>query len=323
MASDIYPTSDMDQGLSGPVVINRPMKGLPSLNLHELWIYRYLLFYIVRRDIVVRYKQTVFGISWAAINPLITMVVFSFVFGALLNVDTSGVPYPLFSLAALVPWAMFAKGLSNSSVSIQSNSNIITKIYFPRIIAPISAFTNSFIDFVVSLAVLLLMILGYVLLAPDLIGVVPPDATPEVIEAASQVRIFGPGPVAILMLPLFILLVVMFGLGLGFWFSALQVRMRDINYIIPFVLQIGQYVTPVAYASNMIETLSGAGGEVWQFLYGLNPMVTAIDGFRWAFFNLDFSPVPTIIASVSMCLFVFFSGLYFFRYSESKFVDYL
>ncbi|MCB9461566.1 MAG: ABC transporter permease [Anaerolineaceae bacterium] len=318
-ANDLDPESE----LTGPVIINQPTKGLPHLRLGELWEYRHLLWYIIKRDVVVRYKQTVFGLSWAAINPLITMVVFSFVFGSLLRVDTQGVPYPLFSLTALVPWTMFAKGLTNAATSIHSNSNIITKIYFPRIIAPVSAFANSFIDFVVSLIVLLLMIVGYLVLAPGLIGTVPDGASAEMVEAASHVRVFGPGPIVLVMIPLFSMIVVLSGMGLGFWFSALQVRMRDINYIIPFVLQIGQYLTPIAYSSSIIARFSQHDGGIWQFLYGLNPLVTAIGGFRWAFYNLPFPDTPSVIASVLSCLVIFVTGIYFFRYSEAKFVDYL
>ena len=219
--------------------------------------------------------------------------------------------------------SLFAKGLTNSATSIHSNSNIITKIYFPRIIAPVSAFANSFIDFVGSLIVLLLMIVGYLVLAPGLIGMVPDGASAEMVEAASHVRVFGPGPIVLVMIPLFSMIVILSGLGLGFWFSALQVRMRDINYIIPFVLQIGQYLTPIAYSSSIIARFSQHDGNLWQFLYGLNPLVTAIGGFRWAFYNLPFPDTPSVIASVLSCLVIFVTGIYFFRYSEAKFVDYL
>jgi lipopolysaccharide transport system permease protein len=305
MATETIPSDIMDDTSLGPVTINKATNGLPPLNLKELWIYRYLLVYIIRRDVVVRYKQTVFGLSWAAINPLITMVVFSFVFGTVLSVNTYDIPYPLYSFTALVPWTLFAKGLSNSAVSVQSNSNIITKIYFPRIIAPISAFANSFIDFVISFAVLLLMLFGYLILSPD---------------ALADVTIFHTGILTPLWLLMFTALAILVGLGLGFWFSSLQVRMRDINYILPFVLQIGQYVSPVAYPSAFITEQFG---PVLQFIYGLNPLVTTIDGFRWVFFDLPLPPAPMFIASVMSAFVIFLSGLYFFRYSEPKFVDYL
>jgi lipopolysaccharide transport system permease protein len=216
------------------------------------------------------------------------MVVFTFVFGTLINVNTYDIPYPVFSFAALVPWTLFSKGLSQSATSVKTNTGLVTKIYFPRLIMPISAFMNVLLDFFLSLIVLFIMLIGF--------GFFPTFRMLWIVS--------------------FLGLTIMTGMGLGFWFSALQVRMRDINYILPFILNIMIYITPVAYPSNLVT------GNL-KFIYGLNPMVTVCDGFRWALLGIDTFSTETAIVSFISGTLIFVSGALFFERSQSSFVDYL
>ena len=255
-------------------------------NLKEVWEYKSILYYLIIRDIKVRYKQTVLGLSWVVINPIITMVVFTFVFGKLADVPSYDVPYPLFSFAALVPWTLFSRGLIMSSTSVVGNSAIVTKVYFPRLVLPIAAFLTAFVDFVLALLVLLIMML--------IVGYVP--------------------TVNSIWLPFYILLLSLAGLGLGFWFSAIQVRARDINYLMPFLLQTWIYITPVAYPSSLLNA-------PWSTLYSLNPMVAVCDGFRWALLGIDTFHPTTVVLSAFSALLLFISGMGFFLRAEPTFAD--
>jgi lipopolysaccharide transport system permease protein len=270
-----------------PHLIIKPSRGWVSLNLRDLWRYRELLYFMTSRDISVRYKQTIIGAAWAIIQPFLTMVVFSLFFGNLAKVPSDGLPYPIFSYAALVPWTFFANGLNNSSQSLVSNSNLLRKVYFPRLALPISSVLSSSVDFVLAFVILLLMMLGY--------GIVP--------------------TINVIWLPVFILLALITSLGVGLWLSAINVQFRDIKYILPFLIQIWLFITPIAYSSSLIED------PLFRAIYGLNPMAGVVEGFRWALLGVDTAPGPIILVSTAMAIILFVSGLFYFRRMEKTFAD--
>jgi lipopolysaccharide transport system permease protein len=269
-----------------PVVIVKPSKGWISLKLKELWEYRELLYFMAWRDIKVRYKQTVLGAAWAIIQPFFTMVIFSIFFGRLAKVPSDGLPYPIFAYAALVPWTFFANGLNQASNSLVGSANLIKKVYFPRLVVPISSVISGVVDFVLAFAVLLGMMLFY--------GILP--------------------TVNILWLPLFVLLIFVTALGAGFWLSALNVQFRDVRYTVPFLTQFWLFATPIAYPSSLLS-------EPWRTLYGVNPMVGVVEGFRWALLGTDTAPGPIIIVSTVVALVVFVGGAFYFRRMEKTFAD--
>lgn len=264
-----------------------PSKGWVSLKLRELWAYRELLYFLTWRDIKVRYKQTVLGAAWAIIQPFMTMIVFSLFFGGLAQVPSDGVPYPIFSYAALVPWTFFATGLTMSSNSLVGSANLIKKVYFPRLTIPIATVLSGVVDFVLAFLLLLVMMLFY--------GIVP---TANVI-----------------FLPFFLLLAFVTALGVGLWLSAMNVQFRDIRYTVPFLTQFWLFITPIAYPSSLIEN------EFLRLIYGLNPMAGVVEGFRWALLGVDSAPGVIIIASSLTSLALFISGLYYFRRMEKTFAD--
>jgi lipopolysaccharide transport system permease protein len=264
----------------------QPSKGWVSLNLRELWEYRELLYFFVWRDLKVRYKQTILGISWAIIQPFFTMVIFSLFFGRLAEVDSDGLPYPIFSFAALVPWTFFANALSNASNSLISSANMLKKIYFPRITLPIATVFAGLVDFVLAFSVLLGMMWYY-------------DLSPTV---------------NIIWLPLFLLLALITSLGVSFWLSAMNVQFRDVRYTIPFLTQAWFFATPIAYSSSLLP-------EPWKTLYGLNPMAGVVESFRWALLGADTAPGPIIIVSSLAALALFISGAFYFRRLEKDFAD--
>lgn len=263
-----------------------PSRGLVSLKLQDLWTYRELLFFLTWRDIKVRYKQTVLGAAWAIIQPFFTMVVFSLFFGRLAQIPSDGIPYPIFSYAALVPWTFFANGLNQSSNSLVMNANLIKKVYFPRLVIPISTVFSGIVDFVLAFIVLLGMMLYF--------GIFP---TKNVIW-----------------LPLFLLLAFVTSLGVGLWFSAMNVQFRDVRYAVPFLVNFWMFATPIAYPSSLLE-------EPWRTLYGINPMVGVIEGFRWALLGTDTQPGPIIFVSAVMAVLFLISGIYYFRKTETTFAD--
>ena len=263
-----------------------PSRGWVSLRLDEVWRYRELLFFLVWRDVKVRYKQTVLGAAWAVIQPVFTMVVFSLFFGRLAKVPSDGVPYPLFTLAALVPWTFFANALDQSSNSLVGSANLIKKVYFPRLAIPIASVLSGLVDFALAFLVLLAMLAAY--------GIAP---TPRA-----------------LLLPLFVLLALVTALGVGLWLSALNVRYRDVRYVLPFVTQIWLFSTPVAYSSSLLE-------QPWRTVYGLNPMVGVVEGFRWALLGTAVGPGPLLAASTAASLALLVSGALFFRRMEKSFAD--
>jgi lipopolysaccharide transport system permease protein len=263
-----------------------PSRGWVSLKLHELWEYRELLYFLMWRDVKVRYKQTILGAAWAIIQPFFTMVVFSLFFGRLAGIPSDGVPYPIFSFAALVPWTFFANGLNQSSNSLVSSAGLITKVYFPRLAVPVATVFSGVVDFGLAFLVLLGMMLYY--------GVVP--------------TING------LWIPLFFLLALTTSLGVGLWLSAMNVKFRDVRYTVPFLTQLWMFSTPIAYPSSLLS-------EPWRTVYGLNPMVGVVEGFRWALLGTDTAPGPIIIASSLMALAILVGGLFYFRRMEKTFAD--
>src|SRR5690606_34724172 len=259
------PKSPEEQTISAPLPHLRiqPSKGWVSLKLRELWEYRELLYFLTWRDIKVRYKQTVLGAAWAVIQPFMTMVVFSLFFGSLAQIPSDGVPYPIWSYTALVPWTFFATGLTASSNSPVGNANLIKKVYFPRLTIPIATVFSGVIDFVIAFIVLLLMMVFF--------GILP--------------------TMNIIFLPFFVLLAFVTSLGVGLWLSAMNVQFRDVRYTIPFLTQFWMFATPIAYPSSLIDN------EVLRALYGLNPMAGVVEGFRWALLDADTAPNLIIIAS--------------------------
>lgn len=269
-----------------PVLVIRPQKGFLSLRLKELWDYRELLYFLVWRDIKVRYKQTALGAAWAVIQPVMTMVVFSIFFGRLAKVPSDGVPYPVFSMAALLPWQLFAFALTESSNSLVASQNLITKVYFPRLVVPLSSVLAGIVDFAIAFVVLLILMAFY--------GIRP--------------------TAAVVWLPLLVLLAVVSALSVGLWLSALNVKYRDVRYTIPFLTQLWMFATPVAYPSSIIP-------EPWRTLSGLNPMAGVVEGFRWALLGNGHAPGALLWVSVAAVLLLFVGGLIYFRRMESTFAD--
>jgi homopolymeric O-antigen transport system permease protein len=269
-----------------PVLRIKPSKGWVSLKLGELWQYRELLYFLIWRDVKVRYKQTALGAAWAIIQPVMTMVVFSLFFGKLGKIPSDGIPYPIFSFAALVPWTFFANGLSQSSNSLVGSANLITKVYFPRLAIPIATVLSGVVDFVLAFIVLLGMMLYY--------GIVPTVNT--------------------LWLPLFLLLAVISSLGVGLWLSALNVEYRDVRYVVPFLTQFWMFATPIAYPSSLLH-------EPWRTVYGLNPMAGVVEGFRWALLGGNTAPGPIIAVSSLAAVVILVSGAFYFRRMEKTFAD--
>lgn len=267
-------------------IVIEPPRGWAALDLQELWQYRELLFFLAWRDIKLRYKQTALGAAWAILQPLLTMIVFSVIFGELAKLPSNGIPYPIFTYTALLPWQLFAFALSNSSNSLINSQNLISKVYFPRLIIPLASTLAGVMDFVIAFLVLLGM-MAYYHIVPTL---------------------------TILYLPLFLLLALLSALAVGIWLSALSVEYRDVRYIVPFLTQFWMYATPIAYASSLIP-------ENWRLLYGLNPMTGVVDGFRWALLGMEIHSGLMIGISAIVVLAMFISGLYYFRQMENNFAD--
>ncbi len=263
-----------------------PTHGWVSVKLKELWQFRELLFFLTWRDIKVRYKQTVLGVAWAVLQPVMTMIVFSLFFGRLAKVPSDGLPYPIFNYAALVPWTLFASALGQASNSLVSNGQMIKKVYFPRLALPISTIFAAFVDFILAFLVLLLMMAFY-------------DITPTA---------------NIIWLPLFMLLAVVTALGMALGLSALNVQFRDIRYAIPFLTQFWFFITPIAYPSSLLP-------QPWRTLYGLNPMAGVVEGFRWALLGTETAPGPIVIVSAFAAAILLIGGAYYFSRMEKTFAD--
>lgn len=263
-----------------------PSSGWMSLDLKEIWDYRELLYFFTWRDVKVRYKQTVLGAAWAVIQPFMTMVVFSIFFGGMGGMESDDIPYPIFSYAALVPWYFFSNGVTKSANSLVSGSNMLKKVYFPRLALPIASVLAGAVDFVLSFIVLLAMMVYY--------GTYPTGN--------------------VVWLPLLLVLTFITSLGVGFWLSALNVQFRDVRHTVGFLTQFWLFATPIAYASSMLD-------EPWRTLYAINPMAGVVEGFRWALLGTDTQPGPMIVVSSAVAVILFVSGAYYFRRMERTFAD--
>jgi len=266
----------------------QPSRGWLSLRLTELWTYRELLYFLTWRDILVRYKQTALGASWAVIQPFLTMVVFSLFFGKLAKVPSDGIPYPIFSYAALVPWAFFGNGMNQAAQSIVASAQTISKVYFPRLTIPIATVLAGAVDFVIAFSLLLGMMVFY--------GILP--------------------TVHVIWLPLLFLLALFTALGAGLWLATLNVYYRDVRYVLPFITQLWMFATPIAYPSSLLP-------EPWRTVYGINPMVGVVEGFRWALLGTDTSPGPVILLSSVTAVVLLVSGVAYFRRMERTFADHI
>ena len=269
-----------------PVLVIQASRGFLRLNLKDLWAYRELLYFLVWRDIKVRYKQTALGAAWAIIQPVMTMVVFSVFFGRLAKVPSDGIPYPVFAFAALLPWQLFAFSLTESSNSLVGSENLITKVYFPRLVIPLASVLAGIVDFAIAFVILLGLMLFY--------GIRPTTA--------------------VVWLPLFVLLALATALSVGLWFSALNVKFRDVRYTIPFLTQFWMFATPVAYSSSLVP-------QPWRAWFGLNPMAGVVEGFRWALLGKSGAPGGLLWVSVVAVLLLLIGGLFYFRRTESTFAD--
>lgn len=268
------------------IVHIKPRNKWASLKLDDLWRYRELLYFFAWRDLKVRYKQTVLGAAWAVLQPFLTMVVFSIFFGRLAEIPSDNLPYPVFAYSALVPWTFFANSLTHASNSIVSNAGMVKKTYFPRLTLPVATVMTGLIDFSLALCVLIGMMLYF--------RIVP--------------------TINIVWLPLLLLLALITSLGASLWFAALNVRFRDVRYIVPFLVQFWLFLTPIAYPSSLVP-------EQWRLIYSLNPMVGVVEGFRWALLGTDTTPGPIIIVSSLVALFMLVAGTFYFRNMERSFAD--
>jgi len=269
-----------------PTIRIEPMRGGVDLRLGELWRYRELLYFFVWRDVKVRYKQTAIGVVWVILQPLLSMLVFTLFFGRLAKLPSQGLPYPVFYFAALVPWIYFSTSLVSVTNIMVENQRVITKVYFPRLILPVSAALSGLVDFGIGFVVLVIFTMSY--------GI-------------------RPGP-SVLLLPLFLVLAFLTVLGIGLWLSALNALYRDVRYLIPFIVQFWLLASPVAYPSSMVP-------ERYRWLYGLNPMAGVIDGFRWALTGRGQAPGTVLIASTAMVIVTVFAGLIFFNRMEGSIAD--
>lgn len=269
----------------GPVVL-RPRRGWQPINFEELWRARELLYFLALRDIQVRYKQTVLGAAWAVIQPLFMMIILSVVFGRLASMPTGGVPYPLFSFCALIPWQLFSSAMSNASSSVVNEQRLISKVYFPRLVIPISSVASGLVDTLIALVVFTGMMAFY--------RVVP--------------------TVAIFFLPIFMLFAVAIALAIGLWLSALNVQYRDVRYTVNFMIQLWFYATPIAYPSSLVP-------EKWRVLYWLNPMTGVVDGFRWALLGSQPPSFPLLVVSAAVTVVLLIGGVFYFRRMEKSFAD--
>jgi lipopolysaccharide transport system permease protein len=270
-----------------PVILIKPTSKWSAINLSDLWHFRELAYFLTWRDLKVRYKQTLLGAAWAILQPFLTMVVFSIFFGQLANVPSDGYPYPIFNYTGLLPWGLFSTALTRASMSLVQSRNMITKVYFPRLIVPLASILAGLVDFAISFVVLLGMMWFY-------------HITPTS---------------AVWTLPLFLLLAMITALGVGLWLSSMNVMYRDIGYIIPFLTQFWLFITPIAYPSSMIP-------EKWRLIYAINPMTGVVEGFRWALLgSQSAAPGPILIVSTAIALLLLVSGLFYFRRMERQFAD--
>ena len=269
-----------------PVTIIEPSRGWLGFDFKELWDYRELLYFLIWRDVKIKYKQTVIGVGWAVLQPFMTMVVFTLVFKRIADVPSEGIPYPIFAYTALLPWNLFSGALQRSTVSLVAQVSLISKVYFPRLIIPLSATISGVVDFAIAFVILVGMMFWY--------GIMP--------------------RLAILSLPLFITIALVAALSVGLWLAALNVRYRDVGHTIPFLIQIWMFASPVAYSV-------GAVPEKWRLLYSLNPLAGVIEGFRWAMLGKESPDLVVIAVSTLAMIALLFSGIVYFKRTERTFAD--
>jgi len=266
----------------------KPSTGLAALNLRDLWMYRELVYFMVWREVKVRYKQTMLGAAWAIIQPVMNMIVFSVLFGGIAKLPTDGnIPYPIFTFTALLPWQLFVGALNQASRSLTANQNMVTKIYFPRLVLPLASILSGLVDFVIAFVILIGLMVYY-------------RVTPSIN--------------VIWALPLLLLLAIVTALGVALWLSAINVQYRDVNYALPFLTQFWFFITPVAYSSNLIS-------DKWQLIYSINPMAGVVNGFRWALLGVGNGPDAGLWISVVVSIVFLISGLFYFRNMEKTFAD--
>ncbi len=265
----------------------KPTKGLAALNLRDLWTYRELVYFMVWRDVKVKYKQTLLGMAWAVVQPVMTMIVFTFVFDKVANLPTDGIPYPVFSFTGLLPWGLFVTALNQGSRSLVMHNNMVTKIYFPRLILPMAAVFAGMVDFFISLLILIGLMFYF-----------------KVTPAWGQLWT----------LPFFLLLALITALGVALWLSAINVKYRDVNQALPFITQFWLLATPVAYSFSSLS-------PTMQLVLSLNPMTGVVNGFRWALLGTDTGPDIMFWISVGISLMIFVTGLFYFRSMEKTFAD--
>jgi lipopolysaccharide transport system permease protein len=277
-------TAEINEGV---ITIIKPTRGWIGLDLSELWRYRELIFFLIWRDVKVRYKQTLLGAAWAILKPFFSMVVFSVIFGRLAQIPTDNVPAPLFYFTGLLPWIFFQDGINKASVSLVSGRNLITKVYFPRLAIPLSSVIAGLVDFALAFLVLIGMMIYY--------------------------RFSPQG--SLWTLPLFLLLAMITSLGAGLWLAALNVAYRDISYVTPFLVQAWLYASPVAYSATLIQD------PFWQTIYGLNPMAGVVQGFRWAALGVGQPPSISLLISILVAFVLLVTGIMYFRRMERTFAD--
>ena len=288
MTSDSITNDFAERTGEDRIYVIQPIRGWRLLDLRELWAYRELIYFLTWRDIKVRYKQTALGITWVVLQPLALMVIFTLLFGRLAKIPSEGIPYPLFAYAGLLPWQIFSRTLNESTTSLVKDHRLVSKVYFPRMIIPLSVTIAAMLDFVIASGVLFILMVIY-------------GATPGL---------------ALMSLPLFILLMFMNAVGIGLWLSALNVQYRDVGYAVPFLTQVLLFVTPVLYPSSLVPAKL-------RMIYALNPMAGVIGGFRWALLGVGEGFSSTLVVSVAIAVGVFFGGVVWFRAKEKGFVDIL
>ena len=269
-----------------PTIVLEPRKSLFHLDLKAIWEYRELLYFLVWRDLKVRYRQTLIGICWVVLQPLLTMIIFTAIFSRFAKIPSDGLPYPIFAYSGLLPWTLFASSLTRGSDSIVTNAQLISKIYFPRLLLPLSGILSPLVDFAISLVILIIMMIWY--------GTLP--------------------TVGILALPIFLVLAILTALAVGLWLSALNVRYRDVAHAIPFLIQLWMFASPIAYPVSLVP-------ETWRLLYSLNPMAGVIEGFRWALLGKESPDFGVIMISSVMVLALLLPGIVYFKYTERTFAD--
>jgi lipopolysaccharide transport system permease protein len=268
------------------IFLIRPSKGWRFLNVKELWEFREIVYFLTWRDIKVRYKQTILGVAWAVLKPVMTMVVFTIIFNKFAKIDSEGIPYPIFTFAGLLPWTFFSESINRGGMGLVGNANLISKVYFPRIIIPLASVTTPVVDFMLSFLILLGMMIWF--------GMRP-----------------GYG---ILYMPLLLFLTLITAFGVSLWLSAINVRYRDVGYTIPVIIQFWLYASPVAYPVSLVP-------EKWRFFYSLNPMVSVIEGFRWALLGKGTPDVFVMLISGVIVVVLVCGGIFYFKHTERTFAD--